>query len=151
MSGGSPSAITKAGTITVMQNIQSEIANWSGQTSATGTFFDSNGGSTAAALGTPSTSGTWNNGAISGITVGSAGSFYNVLANIAGSGTSNGILHGTAVTTTYAGFWFLSSGGQLTYNIASASAPVPLPAAVWLLGSGLMGLIGVGRRRRAAV
>jgi hypothetical protein len=25
---------------------------------------------------------------------------------------------------------------------------VPLPAAVWLLGSGLMGLAGVGRRRK---
>jgi hypothetical protein len=28
--------------------------------------------------------------------------------------------------------------------------PVPLPAAVWLLGSGLLGLIGVGRRRTPA-
>jgi hypothetical protein len=25
---------------------------------------------------------------------------------------------------------------------------VPLPAAVWLFGSGLLGLIGVGRKRR---
>lgn len=28
-----------------------------------------------------------------------------------------------------------------------ASTPVPLPAAVWLFGSGLMGLAGIGRRR----
>lgn len=28
------------------------------------------------------------------------------------------------------------------------SAPVPVPAAAWLLGSGLLGLIGVARRRR---
>jgi len=28
-------------------------------------------------------------------------------------------------------------------------APVPLPAAVWLFGSGLIGLVGVGRRRKA--
>jgi hypothetical protein len=28
---------------------------------------------------------------------------------------------------------------------------VPLPAAVWLFGSGLLGLFGVGRRRAAAV
>ena len=27
-------------------------------------------------------------------------------------------------------------------------APVPVPAAVWLMGSGLIGLVGVGRRRR---
>jgi len=39
----------------------------------------------------------------------------------------------------------LSAGGTLT----TASA-VPLPAAVWLFGSGLLGLIGVGRRRAAA-
>jgi len=29
----------------------------------------------------------------------------------------------------------------------NGSTPVPLPAAVWLLGSGLLGLAGVGRRR----
>jgi len=30
----------------------------------------------------------------------------------------------------------------------AASAPVPIPAAVWLLGSGLVGLIGIRRRFR---
>ena len=34
-----------------------------------------------------------------------------------------------------------------TYSIASA---VPIPAAVWLFGSGLVGLIGVARRKNAA-
>jgi len=28
--------------------------------------------------------------------------------------------------------------------------PVPVPAAVWLFGSGLMGLVGVARRKKAA-
>ena len=32
---------------------------------------------------------------------------------------------------------------------AYSPSPVPLPAAVWLFGSGLAGLIGVSRRRRA--
>jgi hypothetical protein len=49
------------------------------------------------------------------------------------------------------GFWFLSSTGDLTYNIASGgTAPVPLPAAIWLLGSGLLGMAGIARRRAAA-
>ncbi|MDH3590183.1 MAG: VPLPA-CTERM sorting domain-containing protein, partial [Gammaproteobacteria bacterium] len=28
-------------------------------------------------------------------------------------------------------------------------APVPVPAAVWLMGSGLLGLAGMRRRRKA--
>jgi hypothetical protein len=40
----------------------------------------------------------------------------------------------------------LSSAGVLSIG----SSPVPLPAAVWLFGSGLLGLIGVGRRKVAA-
>jgi hypothetical protein len=34
-------------------------------------------------------------------------------------------------------------------SAASGGTPVPLPAAVWLLGSGLLGLFGIGRRRAA--
>ena len=41
----------------------------------------------------------------------------------------------------------LAKDGTLS---AAGAAPVPLPAAVWLLGSGLLGLFGVGRRRNAA-
>jgi hypothetical protein len=40
------------------------------------------------------------------------------------------------------------AAGVLTYTSNNASA-VPLPAAVWLLGSGLVGLMGIGRRRAA--
>ena len=31
-----------------------------------------------------------------------------------------------------------------------STAPVPLPAAIWLLGSGLLGLFGIGRRKTVA-
>lgn len=39
-------------------------------------------------------------------------------------------------------------GGQLkSVTVTPETAPVPLPAAAWLLGSGLLGLIGVARRQ----
>lgn len=44
------------------------------------------------------------------------------------------------------GFGFGDSYG---YNLSAEFAPVPVPAAVWLFGSALMGLAGF-RRRRAA-
>jgi hypothetical protein len=43
----------------------------------------------------------------------------------------------------------LSSSGVLSINPNGSTAPVPLPAAVWLFGSGVMGLVGVSRRRKA--
>lgn len=42
--------------------------------------------------------------------------------------------------------WLLSSDGTLTYSVA----PVPLPAALWLLLSGLAGVGVIGRRKTAA-
>ena len=38
--------------------------------------------------------------------------------------------------------------GTLTKISDHSSSVVPVPAAVWLMGSGLMGLVGVARRRR---
>jgi hypothetical protein len=44
-----------------------------------------------------------------------------------------------------AGMWTVNSAGTVSY--VSAPSAVPVPAAVWLLGSGLLGLLGVSRRR----
>ncbi len=54
------------------------------------------------------------------------------------------------------------SGKAIVYNLGTASfdgttlsftgySAVPLPAAAWLLGSGLLGLLGIGRRRDLTV
>jgi hypothetical protein len=57
--------------------------------------------------------------------------------------TANG---GTGILQTYNfGSIEVTSNGTL-----EAVTAVPLPAAVWLFGSGLLGLAGIGRRRSAA-
>jgi hypothetical protein len=35
-------------------------------------------------------------------------------------------------------------------NISLSTSPVPLPAAVWFFGSGLLGLVGIARRKKTA-
>lgn len=43
-----------------------------------------------------------------------------------------------------------STGAGFSYNnFEFTASPVPLPAAAWLFGSGLLGLVGVARRKRA--
>jgi hypothetical protein len=72
--------------------------------------------------------------------IGSSIALYGVTGN-GGTGTVESYILGSAK---------LSSNGTLTLT-GNSTAPVPLPAAVWLFGSGLMGLVGVSRRRKAAV
>lgn len=43
-----------------------------------------------------------------------------------------------------------SLNGKYNLTIAAEAQPVPVPAAVWLLGSGLIGLVAVGRRKEQA-
>lgn len=71
-----------------------------------------------------------------GVNLGTATNLYDLTGNN-NSGDAQSYLLGTLT---------VSANGTIT-NIAPA--PVPLPAAVWLLGSGLLGLFGVGRRRAA--
>lgn len=44
----------------------------------------------------------------------------------------------------------LESDGDFSYILAPAVAAVPVPAAVWMMGSGLLALGGAARRRKAA-
>ncbi|BAN36631.1 hypothetical protein SCD_n02832 [Sulfuricella denitrificans skB26] len=51
--------------------------------------------------------------------------------------------------TQAAGTWTLASNGDLSYSVPAPVAAVPVPAALWLLGSGLIGMVGVARRKSA--
>ena len=70
------------------------------------------------------------------------------------TGTSTGVAPVTAFgNSTGPATFSLSSNGELVYSLAGtgvAPGEVPVPAAVWLLGSGLMALGAAARRRRAA-
>lgn len=43
-----------------------------------------------------------------------------------------------------------AAGAGYTLTLWGSTAPVPLPAAVWLFGSGVIGLVGLARRKMAA-
>jgi hypothetical protein len=55
--------------------------------------------------------------------------------------------YSSSVLSEMANVWNLDATGSLTYAAAST---VPVPAAVWLFGSGLLGLVGVARRKKQA-
>jgi hypothetical protein len=64
---------------------------------------------------------------------------------------------GPLTKTTFGTIWDfqISPGTVFPYQdwkltITTSVAPVPVPAAVWLFGSGLLGLVGMARRKKAA-
>jgi hypothetical protein len=55
-------------------------------------------------------------------------------------------LSGTPISNTFAGKWHINDAtGTVSYVGVSA---VPVPAAIWLFGSGLLGLVGISRRKK---
>ena len=81
--------------------------------------------------------------ASAGIAFGGTGNFFDVSGTTTGSG-----IHRTFVQTNNdLGTWNLS-GNTLTFTPASAAA-VPVPAAIWMFGAGLAGLLGLNRRKAA--
>jgi hypothetical protein len=80
---------------------------------------------------------------LTGVAPGTAATLYGVTGNGTGTGATTAFSLGTAL--------FSLANDTLTFTGNGGNTPVPLPAAVWLLGSGLLGLAGVGRRRAAKV
>lgn len=77
--------------------------------------------------------------------IGQSMNFY-YLAN-SGSTTTFTTRVRPATLTEFAGQWTLAQDGTLTYAAAVPPSAVPVPAAVWLLGSAMVGLVGVARRK----
>lgn len=95
------------------------------------------------------------NAGVSFANVGSSQSLYYVVRSAytgATTGAAN-VANPTAFgNTTGLATVNLSTNGELVYTLAGepVASAVPVPAAVWLLGSGLMALGAAARRRRAA-
>lgn len=78
------------------------------------------------------------------ITLGSFSlSDFNFLASL---GTNGAVADFSSSFTSFDDFANLFGDWQTSVSIT----PVPVPAAVWLFGSGLLGLVGVARRKRAS-
>jgi hypothetical protein len=119
------------------------VLNSGGYNVASGSGYDANNASQPEYTDASALT-SWNGkfGGVTDVAEGSPNDFYNFTQN-KGTGTttttpSNQTLLGT----------FTLSGSTLSYTAAGSTA-VPLPAAVWLLGGGLFGLVGIGRRRAA--
>jgi hypothetical protein len=109
------------------------------------------GGGLAPLTGTETTAGSYSVAAASkyGLfgandleALGATDQIFGLTGNNVKSGQVQSYLLGTASFTKAGGLVFAANPG---------GAPVPLPAAAWLFGSGLLGLVGVSRRRKAAV
>lgn len=94
------------------------------------------------------TTGSWgsnwdNTGRGTEAAIGDSMGFYFVGLNPADNGLTSSL-------ASFSGVWTLATDGTLTYGPAGGPAPVPLPPALWLLGSALVGMVGVARRRNAS-
>lgn len=148
-SAGGPNSANSA----ALNNIQLHTDN----VNATGSFT----GPTSSRIFTSITNGgghdesIWGNTWTTRTTFGTEGSLDEGLSFYRFATDLNDPESGQTIVSSYdsQGVWTLASNGLLTFGTAGGGnpAPVPVPAAVWLLGSALVGLVGVSRRRETGV
>ena len=118
------------------------------------TFFGSTGvhgsnGLTAQAGNTVNMSGwyvSWNNVASIDMGQGAAATVTCSDAGACGNGANYILNYSANVPATSANF----PGVAYKLHLEGKVSAVPVPAAVWLFGSGLLGLVGVARRKKSA-
>jgi hypothetical protein len=71
----------------------------------------------------------------------------NLVTGLNSSAALYGVTAISAISTVPVGTTVLGNVSLTTNGLSFTASTVPLPAAVWLLGSGLLGLAGVGRRK----
>ncbi len=85
----------------------------------------------------------YGSGIDAGVVIGGSAHLY----GLAGNGQTSGALLGYDLGS----ITFDGTTLSFTGNSGGTTPTVPLPAAAWLFGSGLLGLLGIGRRRNVAV
>jgi hypothetical protein len=129
---------------TVIPTLNANFAN----TTAGGTGNSVEGASASSAgiwdYNTPSgISGWFGYGPSAAVTLGTAQTLYGV--------TGGGTAAGAVTITTLGSVQLTAAGLQFTANGGGGTTAVPVPPALWLLGSGLLGLAGVARRKSVKV
>lgn len=164
-STGAPAKAAQPGSIKgVMDNVASQESNTSNMVLTNLTSWVNGFEGDTTYLAPTYTAGgkvyAWSAGSTAGNVWGSSGGSLAGSTSLYGQGPDQAGVNIGGSTVLY-GLTGAGNSGQvqsyvltsdLTLNSAGTlSSPVPLPAAVWLFGSGLLGLVGVGRRRAAAV
>jgi hypothetical protein len=152
---GSPAGVTPTvqsqliqlndGADTYITNVNSGPWVSGNHTDANGSAVIANGGDFANTAGYAGASGTWSNNFGGRTGFGNAGGIGDLLGFFVLFGTGTTSLAPVGVDQFDGAFWSFAGDGTLTY---SQAAVIPLPGAVWLLGSGLLGLVAVSRRKR---
>ncbi|OAI06285.1 hypothetical protein [Methylomonas methanica] len=109
-------------------------------------------------IGYSNSGGSFTNG--DGDAVGAGGvSSSPWVSAIASSWASGADFSSLTLSGLKSGYYLIAAGGSCfdgtcaagsSFNLEVTAAPVPVPAAVWLFGSAMAGLIGVGKRKRSA-